>query len=443
MGHLADSDNHTNTIFLQVNIDGLPLFHSSCKQFWPILGRVCSPVESDPFVIGLFCGEKKPENLGAFLQDFVSDMLDLQQGPVHIAAICRPVDVKLACFVCDAPARAFVKQVKGHSGYYGCEKCTQKGQWDGKVIFPDVNAPLRTDVLFDDMRYANHKTGQSPLQTLSVGMISQFPLDYMHLVCLGVMRRLLWFWTKSPFSAGIRISPNATRHISENLLHLKNFIPREFSRKCRSLNELDRWKATEFRQFLLYTGMVALKGHLSAIQYKHFLLLFIAMFCLASPDFYFTHADYAHSLLCLFVQHAGRLYSQGFLVYNVHGLTHSCRCEIVWPLDCYSAFPFENFLGQLKRLVRKPHLPLQQVVRRLSERVQLGLPLKHHDHCVANDQPKKAHLHGPVPRGCDWKHQFRQIYHKGLFFSSADEKNKCEDWPCVFFDSQYSYLEKF
>ena len=59
LGHLADSDNHTNTIFLQVSIDGLPLFHSSCKQFWPILGSVCRPVESDPFVIGLFCGENK------------------------------------------------------------------------------------------------------------------------------------------------------------------------------------------------------------------------------------------------------------------------------------------------------------------------------------------------------------------------------------------------
>ena len=122
------------------------------------------------------------------------------------------------------------------------------------------------------------------------------------------------------------------------------------------------------------------------------------------------------------------------------------------PLDCYSAFPFENFLGQLKRLVRKPHLPLQQVVRRLSERVQLGLPLKHHDHCVANDKPKKAHLHGPVPRGCDWKHQFRQIYHKGLFFSSADEKNNYVKigyayyyffFFFFFFDSQYSYLENF
>ena len=129
--------------------------------------------------IGLFCGEKKSENLGEFLQDFVRHMLDLQQGPVHIAGVCRPVDVKLASnasFVCDAPARAFVKQVKGHCGYYGCENCTQKGQWDGKVIFPDVNAPLKTDVLFDDMRYANHTTGQSPLQTLSPRILQKMSI---------------------------------------------------------------------------------------------------------------------------------------------------------------------------------------------------------------------------------------------------------------------------
>ena len=29
------------------------------------------------------------------------------------------------------------------------------------------------------------------------------------------------------------------------------------------------------------------------------------------------------------------------------------------------------------------------------------------------------------PTVYNWKHQFRQIYHKGLFFSSADEKNYC------------------
>ena len=29
------------------------------------------------------------------------------------------------------------------------------------------------------------------LSSLPIGLVSQFPLDYLHLVCLGVMRRFL------------------------------------------------------------------------------------------------------------------------------------------------------------------------------------------------------------------------------------------------------------
>lgn len=37
------------------------------------------------------------------------------------------------------------------------------------------------------------------------------------------------------------------------------------------------------------------------------------------------------------------------------------------PLDDFSCFPFENYLGLLKRLVRSPINPLAQIYRRLSE----------------------------------------------------------------------------
>ena len=51
----------------------------------------------------------------------------------------------------------------------------------------------------------------------------------MHLVCLGVMRRLLWLWRKGPLQG--RISSRNLESISNLLVGLVGFIPGEFSRK--------------------------------------------------------------------------------------------------------------------------------------------------------------------------------------------------------------------
>lgn len=82
----------------------------------------------------------------------------------------------------------------------------------------------------------------------------------MHLVCLGVVRRLLNFWLRGPIEKGIdragRLPASVVATASERLVSLSDFVPSEFARKPRILNEIDRWKATEFRQLLLYTGPV-------------------------------------------------------------------------------------------------------------------------------------------------------------------------------------------
>lgn len=99
-----------------------------------------------------------------------------------------------------------------------------------------------------------------------------FPIDYMHLVCLGVVRRLLFLWRKGPLKT--RLPSRMLSLISESLLMLKPCIPHEFARKTRSLLEVDRWKASEFRMFLLYTGPVVLQGILSDVLYKNFSFVF-------------------------------------------------------------------------------------------------------------------------------------------------------------------------
>ena len=219
--------------------------------------------------------------------------------------------LEISCFICDAPARAFVKQTKAHNAYYGCERCVQRGVWRDKVTFPQTDAQLRTDESFNEMSNGNHHgPTRTPLCGLSVGLVSQFVLDPMHLIYLGVMKKLIGLWIRGPVAARCRIGGNHLRAISELLLSFHSYIPREFPRKCRPLSEFDRWKATEFRQFLLYSGLVALKKDLSDTFYKNVLLLFVAIFCLCNPVYWLSMCDYAHELLLLFVQQFGDIYGK-------------------------------------------------------------------------------------------------------------------------------------
>lgn len=78
-------------------------------------------------------------------------------------------------------------------------------------------------------------------------------------------------------------------------------MPGEFVRQPRSLNEIDRWKATEFRQFLLYSGPVVLSSVIPQPLYSHFLTLTVSMSILLEKDTEKRNAylDYAKALTLL------------------------------------------------------------------------------------------------------------------------------------------------
>ena len=166
----------------------------------------------------------------------------------------------------------------------------------------------------------------------------------------------------------MRLQSRSVQVFSDRLVSLVNAVPREFVRRPRSISEIDRWKAVEFRQFLLYTSMIVLPGIVSEEVFNHFMLLCVGIRLLAHPVHHHSFNSYAHELLELFVQQSSRLYGPEFVVYNVHSLVHlSAEVMAHGCLDSFSAFPFENELKNIKRLVRKAEDPLTQVIRRLSE----------------------------------------------------------------------------
>ena len=206
------------------------------------------------------------------------------------------------------------------------------------------------------------------------------------------------------------------------MLNLKSYLPKEFLRKGRPLNEVDRWKATEFRTFLLYSGPVVLRQCLPMNFYNHFKLLFVSIYCLHSPFFFQQYNTYANQLLCIFVSQFGELYGEDQLVYNVHGLVHIANDVFKFgPLDNYSGFVFESFLGRLKRLVRRPYLPLQQIVRRISEVEQSENRSPDNNE---NQVLKKQHQHGPVTVDYEGYNQYEQLY-VGSVCLTVNRGNNC------------------
>jgi len=268
-----------------------------------------------------------------------------------------------------------------------------------------MNAPLRSDVSFNEMIDVEHHTGPTPLSRLGVGLVTQVVLDYMHLVCLGVTKRLVSIWMKGPLL--VRQGNTVITAISQNLELFKNFTPSEFTRRPRSLLEVARWKATEFRQFLLYTGIVALFGQLPAPMYDNFMILSVAVHILLHPTWCQQYNDYAKQLLSHFVEHFSQLYGRNMLVYNVHNLIHLADdAKLYGPLDNVSAFPFENFMRHLLRGVRKPSSALQQVIKRwYEESAHYTEKLKPFKGARAN----KEHNSGPVPEGVSSHTQYKEL----------------------------------
>ena len=343
-----DLHDSGSSVSLALSFDGLPLFRSSNKT-WPVFGNIYNIERAKPFVIGLFCGIGKPENCHQFPQDLVEECEELSRDGFWFNNKQYALDLS-GPLVADTPARAYVKQTKRHAEYFACERCEQeRNTVDSLMTFPETTARLRTDRSFLAKEQLEHQ-GTSPLATLRTGMVTQFVLDCMHLVCLGVRKLLIRLLLLGPKQ--VRVGWATKDVVSNGLLAQAPGTPFEFAKKPRSLNELDRWKTTELLDFLLYTGPVVLKNVVHPSAYKHFFLLHCGITIFASPRCHELF-DAASEFLRTFVMHFPKVYGPKYISLNVHSLIHLKEDVRRYSrLGKYRAFPFENYMQSLKQMVR-------------------------------------------------------------------------------------------
>lgn len=364
-----------STIQLVCNVDGLSIFTSSVWQFWPLLGQIfVKNCHTEPFVIALYYGDSKPADLETYFQEFIEEINVLQTTGFTYEETNFKFQLKY--FICDSPARAFLKCIKSHNGFFSCDKCNVKGHTsnDGKKsiitynVLAEENIEVRTHLTFVNKLHPQHHKDTTPLIKLKeFDMVNGFILDYMHAICLGTVRRLLNFWLKA--DSNFRIKPVYRNIVARRMVEVGKYFPKEFHRRPRTTLELDRFKASEFRTIILYIGFAIFKGMLPREMYQHFLLLFCSCRIVAN-NYDDQLSKKASEMIRKFVQQSHERYPSHEPVHNTHSLTHLIEQLINtnMRLDDVSCFSFENYLGKLKRSIRGYYKPFEQACKRIYEK---------------------------------------------------------------------------
>jgi hypothetical protein len=181
--------NLPDTLYLDINIDGLPIYKDlSNNCFWAILGHISNVKKSKVFPIGLYQGKKKPNDFNKFLKKFVKEYLKIQKTSIIFNNNAHKVLIRLFCL--DAPARCAVQGIRYYNSKYGCFRCNIKGRYKmGRNCFIGPKGFKKTNSSFRNKTYENFHLSKSIIENIQhVDMVEDFCLDILHVGYLGCMK---------------------------------------------------------------------------------------------------------------------------------------------------------------------------------------------------------------------------------------------------------------
>lgn len=294
--------NPGNHLEIDFSTDEASLDINSKILMWPIQIRVAYIPNSHPLIISVFKNSTKPSSALLFFKQFADEMRELLQAGLDYEG--TNILVRLRCFIADAPARAFSLGHRGHNCRAPCSRCWVRGECHraGVMVYKGTNHRRRTEDEYASMVDTDHHNCiECPLASLRFNLVSGTVLDYMHLICLGVMEKILLGIIDGRFVKSAKIlNKSHLQALNSRLEVVKMYCPRDFARKPICIEKHGKFKATEQRQLLLYSEPIIFKGLVNDAVYSHFLLLHTAIRILVDSGHTIQSINFAENCIKLF-----------------------------------------------------------------------------------------------------------------------------------------------
>ena len=383
------------SLSLNFSLDGAQLFKSSKKAFWPLQLHLNCLTEKirfkHPILTALWQTEKEPSPA---MLDLILKTLKIQceeinnKGGVEIINIetnkTTKKNVSLYCGCVDSVARPIMQNRFQFNAHFGCSYCYHGGEYFARSMrYPNLlkDPKLRThkshlkdikrlkkQVLKASKNSSKKPTGYRGVkgkallqQILTCDIVWSLPIDYLHATLLGVVKQLHKFWKKL-------LSKADYAKIKERMSHVK--LSKSLSRSLRSLDYASKYKALEWKLWLLFVSVPCLEGILEADKFHSYLLLVDSIFTLlkeAIPVKELKDKDYE---LLKFVGECELFYGKQFLTFNTHILRHYVdSVRKTGPLWANSAFPFESAIGKFIQQINAPNGCLKQIATKWMRKI--------------------------------------------------------------------------
>ena len=358
-----------NDITIQWNTDGVNIFNSSIQSIWPILVMVNElPYrlrKNNMLLCGLWFGEKKPP-MNLFLRPFIDELIRLHQHGFLSTTFLNEVPVRIKIHTLLSPvdscARPAIQNIKQFNGKFGCSYCLHEGEnvtvgrGTTRVYRGDMKTLRTINQHNRDAKKANGNLpvrgvkGYSVVSLIPLFHITKcFPPDYLHSILEGVVKLFVCASFNTENSGKAWYLGRVIDAVDEKLRRIKP--PCEVTRTPGSLKHRKKWKASEWRSFLLYYLLICFDNFLPQRYIKHWFLLVYSMTIFSKPKITEDQFKKAKKALRKFVLNVEVLYGKQYMKFNVHISLHISQAvrnfSALW---AWSTFPYENYNSVLKRL---------------------------------------------------------------------------------------------
>lgn len=375
-------ENKGDTVLsFTLNTDGVQPYRSKKNSIWPVqlyqnfLPPTIRYKPENVLLCSLYFGAKKP-NMNKILHHLATEIDWMQRNRVKFmrsGKLFQCIPIVMYCSA-DLPARAMLSGLKTYSGSNACTACVHEGltitdRTGGKYtryvkVNPEPEARSHNKFLSAAVNF-NELSPNERYGLITVPPMILFPqfdfskgfvIDYMHNIALGVMRLLLDLWMGchrlSNKSKSLKPMTKKNRDkLDKRLLSLQP--PEYITRKPRSVQERGFYKASEYRNLLLYFLPYALRGLLDESKVKHFQLLSAATYILLQSELNENEINQAGEMLTTFADRFEEIYGKETVTMNVHILRHYAEtvknCGPIW---AYSMFSFEKKMGFVTKAVK-------------------------------------------------------------------------------------------